>query len=293
MGDLNGPFAGSHAVSEGALTGKQLRSPLFRRLFQNAYCPVGITHELRCRAAAVIAPKEAVLTGCSAAVVYGLPLVEANDVTEFVLPEKTQFAAQRGMNIRRTRHGDIPSVPWRSIGLATPLRMALDILTNTRLHRSLPRVVGYLDTILRAGLVDSEELTRLVRSSHVNGIARARRALQLSDPRAESIPESELRVRLVMAGLVPEVQLSVHDAHGTFLGRLDLAFSDCKLAVEYDGAWHGEGDQPRLDQRRRSALEADGWEFVIVTRDHLYGDASALVATVQSALLRKRGGTFR
>jgi very-short-patch-repair endonuclease len=289
MGDLSGPFPGSHAVSEGVLTRKQLRSPLLRRLFQNSYCPAGIpvTHELRCRAAAVVAPKEAVLTGCSAAVIRGLPLVEAHEVVEFVIPEGVQFAAQRGMNIRRTRRGEIDSEPWQGIGLASAERMTLDILTNTRLHRSLPRVVGYLDAILRAGLVDRPALDSLVRSRQINGIVRARRALGLSDPRAESIPESELRVQLVIAGLAPEVQLNVYDEFGTFLGRLDLAFPEFKLAVEYDGEWHGQGDQPVRDQRRRAALEAAGWAFVIVTKDQLYGDPRALVATIQRALLYK------
>jgi very-short-patch-repair endonuclease len=278
-------------VSEGALTRQQLRSPLLHRLFQNAYSPVGIpvTHELRCRAAAVVAPKEAVLTGCSAAVVRGLPLVETDHAVEFVIPEEVRFVAQRGMNIRRTRRGEIESEPWQGIRLATPERMTLDLLTNTRLHRSLPRVVGHLDAILRAGLVDIEELTRFVRARHLNGIVRARRALQLADPRAESIPESELRVRLVIAGLAPEVQLNVYDDRGNFLGRLDLAFPHCKLAVEYDGEWHGEGDQPALDLRRRSAFRAAGWEFVVVTKEQLYGDPRAIVATIQAALLRKSG----
>jgi very-short-patch-repair endonuclease len=289
LGDLTGPFAGSHAVSEGALTRKELRSPLLHRLFQNAYSPVNIpvTHELRCRAAAVVAPKGAVLTGCSAAVVRGLPLVGTQAMVEFMVPEETQFEAQRGMNIRRTRRGRIDSEPWHGIGLATPERMTLDILTNVRLHRSFPRIVGYLDAILRAGLVDSCELARLFRSRHVNGIVRARRALSMADPRAESIPESELRVQLVGAGLTPEVQVTVYDDYGVFLGRLDLAFPELKLAVEYDGQWHGEGDQPGLDRRRRAAFEAAGWEFLIVTKDQLYGDPRSVTAAVREALSRR------
>ena len=42
LDDLNGPFAGSHAVSEGWLTRSQLRSPLFVQLFRNAYVPAGM-----------------------------------------------------------------------------------------------------------------------------------------------------------------------------------------------------------------------------------------------------------
>lgn len=291
---IEGPFAGSLAVGEGWLTKRQLRSGLFTRLFQNSYVPsaIPITHELRCRAVAAIAPAGAVITGLSAAAVRGFDLAGAHDPVEVLVPEDVQFAAQRGVHIRRTRRGTIDNEPWHGVGLATPMRMTLDILTNSKLHRSLPRTVGYLDVLLREGLVDRDALRTWLVSRHENGILRARQAAELSDGRAESIPESELRVLLVLDDVIPDVQLKVYDRSGRYLGRLDLAFGRYKLAVEYDGEWHKEQAQRRFDAERRARFRADGWEFVIVTKEQLYGDPRGTVRAVREALSRRSAGTW-
>jgi very-short-patch-repair endonuclease len=287
FGDINGPFLGSHAISEGLLTKNQLRSLLVRRLFQNVYLPTGYppTHEVRCKAAALVVPREAVLTGCSAAVIRGFQFVLDDDPVEFVVPEAARFVHQRGMHIRRSIRGDIESEPWREIGIATPLRMTMDILTNTRLHRSFPRVVGMLDALLHAGVIERDALGEYLERRHDNGIVRARKAFAFSDGRAESIPESEVRVWLRLGDIPTEPQLEIYQ-DGIFLGRLDLAIEEIKLAVEYDGAWHLEGDQPALDAARRAAIEAAGWEFIIVTKDDLLAPRR-MIARVRDALRRR------
>ncbi|UOZ08907.1 endonuclease domain-containing protein [Amycolatopsis sp. WQ 127309] len=283
--DFAEPFIGSHAVAEDALTLCDLRSPSFTRLFRNVYVAstTEVTHSMRCRAAALFAPSGAVLTGCSAAAVRGLELVGPQDLVEFVVPEKLKFNRQAGLHIRRTSRM-IDSEPWGDIQLATPLRLALDVTTNTKLHRSLPRTVGYLDAFLGSGLVNPAELRLYLLPRRDNGMVRARKAVALADARSESLPESELRVWLTVAGLKPEVQVDVVTGAGDFLGRLDLAFPARKLAVEYDGEWHLDGIQPRLDAQRRAAIEAEGWRFVIVTKADLYGDPKRVVATVRAAL---------
>jgi very-short-patch-repair endonuclease len=171
--------------------------------------------------------------------------------------------------------------------LASSARLVFDILTDTKLHRSLPRVVGYLDAVLRAGEIDAAALAAYLKGRRENGIVRARRALHLADRRSESIPESELRVWLTVAGLAPDLQVQVFDEQGAFVGRLDLAFSEKKLAVEYDGDWHRDGEQPRRDEARRAAIRRLGWRFVIVTKAELYGAPKAVVAAVRAELSRE------
>lgn len=290
--DINGPFRGSHALAAEWLTPRQLRSGLLVRLFRDVYLPRGmeVTHDLRCRAAALIAPAPAVLTGCSAATVTGIELAQPLDPVEFVVPERARFLAQRGLDVRRTEVRGNEASPWYGINIANPLRTTLDVLINTRLRSSLPRTVGLLDVLLRAGFVDPAKLAGALHNRHDNGIVRARQAFALADPRAESIPESEVRVWLTLAGLPPQVQLEVFSIAGWFLGRLDLAYKEVRLAVEYDGEWHGDGDQPARDARRRAALRAAGWEFIIVTKDLLYGDPRAMVAHVRAALRRRSAG---
>lgn len=288
--EFSGPFLGSHAVSEGDLTPAQLRSGLFNRLFQNVYVPIGIPqdHALRCKAAILVAPDGAVLTGCSAATVYGFPFALASDPVEFVVPEKQGFHSLCGLHLRRTRLLGEDFEPWRDGRIATPLRMTMDILTNTRLHRSFPRVVGLLDALLHAGFIDRDALEAYLRHRHDHGIVRARQAFALSDSRAESIPESEVRVWLRLHDIDAEPQVEVY-RDGIFLGRLDLAIRKAKLAVEYDGAWHLEGEQPRLDAHRRALIKAEGWEFIVITKEELYADPRAMIRRVREALNTRLG----
>ncbi len=286
--EFSGPFRGSHAVSEGDLTRTQLRSGLYNRLFQDVYAPAGIRqdHELRCKAAALVVPDGAVLTGCSAATVRGFPFALADDPVEFVVPEQKGFHGLSGARLRRTRLLGQDFEPWRDGLIATPLRMTMDILADTRLRRSFPRVVGLLDVLLRAEFVDRDVLDGYLRNRHDKGIVRAREALAHADGRAESIPESEVRVRLRLHGIEAEPQVEIYRG-AQFLGRLDLAIREAKLAIEYDGAWHLEGEQPRLDARRRALIEAEGWEFIVITKEELYADPRAMVHRVRAALARR------
>jgi very-short-patch-repair endonuclease len=56
---------------------------------------------------------------------------------------------------------------------------------------------------------------------------------------------------------------------GCLMGRADLAFPERRLAVEYDGVWHGAPLQVGQDRDRLNRLHAAGWEVVFVTAQHL------------------------
>ncbi len=282
--DLSGPFRGSEAVRLGVLTAAQLRGPAVRRLFQDVYVPAGIpdTHELRCAGAALALHPEAVITGRSAATLRGVPLARAKDPIELVVPEAVRVFRRTGLDIRRTERRDDESQPWGRIGLATPLRMGLDLL----LDRTLPDAVADLDAVLRAGLVDRAELRQMLSQRRDRGIVCARRAEELADPRAESPPESRMRVWLVLDGLCPEPQYWIEDSRGR-LARVDLAFPEQQVAVEYDGSWrNGELWALNRDRDRLNRVQAAGWEVVFVTAP-LLANPRRMVDTVRAALARR------
>jgi hypothetical protein len=106
--------------------------------------------------------------------------------------------------------------------------------------------------------------------------------LDLVDPRAESPPESRVRVALVLAGLSPVPQLDVHEG-GEWLGRVDLGFPEAKVAVEYEGAYHFEDGQIVRDDVRYARLQAAGWTVIRVSAADLR-DLSGVVARVSAAL---------
>ena len=290
LSELPDVFRGSEARKAGLITPGQLRGHAVRRLFQDVYtkADIEVTHELRCRGAALIVPEEAVLTGRSAATVLGIELAQPLDPVEFVVPEKFRFGPIVGIKVRRTEVLAEESKPWEGARIATADRIALDLLL-----RLSPRTRGWirrlrigvpdLDAFLRARLVSELRLRAMFAEKRLRGIRLARNALQLADHRAESLPESELRVVMVVAGFQPKPQYKVYKKR-KFLGRLDLAIQACLVAVEYDGRWHDTPEQRRLDRERRQRMEAEGWRFVIVTAEQLATDYGGILDRIRDAV---------
>lgn len=293
-------FRGSVARKHGYVTAAELRGPRYRRLFQDVYAParLPVTHELRCRGAALIVPNAAVLTGRSAATVLGVELAKPYDPVEIVVPEEHRFGPIKGISVRRTAVSPNESRPWNGMRIARPRRAALDLALrlSPRNHswiRRLRIAVPDLDAFIRSGLVSPEQLRRAWRRLRNRGIRLARAALSMVDPRAESLPESELRVVLNAGGFRPIPQYSVTKA-GREVARLDLVLEETKTAVEYDGRWHRKRRQIRHDKARRKRLMAEGWTFVVVTAEKLRGDYRTILDEVRQAQSqRDRSTSFR
>lgn len=234
-----------------------------RRLFQGVYSLAGVaqTHALYCIGAGLALPPSVVATGRSAATLRGVALARTEDPVEVLVPLETRVVRRSGLAVRRTVVQPDEWALWSGMRLATPQRMALDLL----LDRPLPDAVADLDAVLRARLVTLPEVHSMVERRCDCGIVLARRAVQLADPRAESRPESRVRVWLVLDGLHPEPQHWIEDSTGR-LARVDLAFIEQRVAVEYDGAWR-EGELWALnrDRERLNRVQAAGWEIVFVT----------------------------
>lgn len=283
--ELGRVFRGTDAIRDGVLTPEQLRGPKFQRLFRDVYALASttVTHSLRCEAAALVLPRDAVVTGRSAATVKGISLARTYDPVEVLAAPAARIGRRRqGLDVRRTEVDPGEQDKWQGIGLASPQRTALDLL----LDRELPEAVADLDAVIRAGHVDLATVRRLVDQRHDHGIVRARSAVELADPRAESRPESRMRVLLVLDGLEPVPQYWIYDGHRR-LARADLAFPDQRVAVEYEGAWHAEAWALNRDRERLNAVRDAGWDVVFVTA-LLLNDPPRMIAAVRSALARSR-----
>jgi hypothetical protein len=121
----------------------------------------------------------------------------------------------------------------------------------------------------------------------VRGIARVREAMASVRAGVESPRETDMRLLLTRAGLPePEINRRTYDARGRYLGKPDLRFRWCKVAVEY------EGDEHRRDRRRfrsdilrRERFADAGWRTVRCTGDDLHGRrALEFVARVERCL---------
>jgi len=105
--------------------------------------------------------------------------------------------------------------------------------------RHLPNAdgVALADSALRQGRVSYEQIAAVLERQGCWPYAeRGRRALPLVDPRRESWLESFSFVTLHQLGLpMPEPQVSLFDAQGRFVARVDGWLEDEALALESDG----------------------------------------------------------
>ena len=99
--------------------------------------------------------------------------------------------------------------------------------------------------------------------------------------------ESEARLAMIDGGLpIPELQYEVVDGNGQ-LRRLDFAWPDQRLAVEYDGVdWHSGADAMRRDRERASALLDVGWVVVAIVFDDVRHRSWDFVARINTQLRR-------
>lgn len=86
-------------------------------------------------------------------------------------------------------------------------------------------------------------------------------------------------------GLVAQHPVEVHGHRY----RLDLAYPDCMVAVEYDGeAFHSRPEQVQADRVRQARLERAGWRVIRITRHDLYSATSgSIVRRVRDATRRE------
>ncbi len=181
----------------------------------------------------------------------GLPLDLANATSG-------RFRHRDGVRMRRLLLTEEDIVETDLGHSMTALRTALDLaVRGTR-----PLDIARVDQVLRVGRVSVADLGALVdRSGGMRGIRTARANLAELDPRAESIPESVLRLELVRLGLPPPTpQLEVRAPDGRVIARLDLGWKEQRVGVEYDGEYHDADRQQRSrDRGRHNELRAVDW----------------------------------
>ena len=118
------------------------------------------------------------------------------------------------------------------------------------------------------------------------GAVKLREALAMLDGRAESPAESRLRVILIHAGITGfEPNFWVTFPRQRERARIDIAFPDRVLGLEYQGEYHHDADQWRRDMTRLSRLRAHGWTMVEVSKRDLE-DPRELAHRIQLLLAR-------
>jgi len=229
-----GPFKIVDALSLG-VTRRQLRGARYRRLGAGIYRWVGLQESpaTLLRAVARRLPDGAAFSGRTAAWLHGLDMPPCEPI-EVTIPEPTGAGRRAGAHVRRAALAADEIMERHGLPTTTALRTVVDLGGRDPLTEG----VVAADMALRAGLVSLDDLrAHIARHPGAKGIARLRRVVRLAEPTAESAMETRLRMLLVLARLPrPEVQVSLHDPRGRFLGRPDLLYRDRRVAIEYTAA---------------------------------------------------------
>jgi len=277
------PFRGSEAVAAGRLTPGVLRGPRFQRLFSDMYLSADVPADLRARARAaslLVAWRGGVVAGWAASELLAADCAPRDAPVDVLVDFNVR--AQPGLRVRRgaVRRGEVrerDGCPVTSF-----LRTAYDL---GRWAELVDAVVAVDALAARAGFAPDALLALRDRSPRAWGSGRLDRVVELADPAAESAMETRLRLLLVLGGLPPpSVQYPVVDAR-QLLGRVDLAYPDAEVGIEYDGDGHRETFS--ADRRRDVAMAAAGWTILRFTSADVFGTPSRTLGQVRSVLARR------
>jgi hypothetical protein len=244
----------------------------------------------RCRMFAVRLPPATFFSHSTAARLHGIPLPPRFErVTRLHVtvpsPARAPHAAGLLGHSRFVAPGDIV-VSADGIRLSSPARVFCEMGAVL----ALPDLVAVADHLIRraAPMCTVAELAeRLSVGDRLTRRKLLRQALTLTNPRSESRPETVLRLILLRCGWgEPESNYEVRGLDGRAM-RIDLAFPQHNLAIEYHGDYHRSPAQWRRDLARRSRLEALGWTVVELTADDLR-DSDELVARITAIAARAR-----
>lgn len=182
-----------------------------------------------------------------------------------------------------TRSVDLDAVD--GIPVTSAARTLLDLGAVCR-----PTVVEMaLDGALRRELVSIRELeatlSALARRGR-DGCGVLRGILADRSPHStipESEPETLLRRVLLDHGLPAPVPQYVVRHHRRFVARVDFAYPEERIAIEYDSYEHHTGKLALVrDSARRNQLVAIDWTVVTATMEDLRSGGDALSATIRS-----------
>jgi len=291
VGVLGGPFRGSEAVALGLLTRARLRGAGYLRVFPDVYLPAGGVDDLatRSRAAYLLVREQGgVLAGYSAAVLLGADCAPARAPAEVLVSGDAR--ARAGLRVTRGEVVDADITTASGVRITTGVRTAWD------LARRLPLVEGVVavDALARVTGFDPAALVaRRATQPGARGCRKLDDIVRLADPRAESPPETRLRVALVRAGLPsPAVQHRIVEEHGFVLARADLAYPDARLAIEYDGAVHFDRRRAERDRARDAELAQLGWETLRLVSEDVHCSLPQTVARIARLLALRAPGRY-
>lgn len=279
---LCGPFLASRAIADGLTTRARLNGPGWRRILADVYlgAEAPLDHLTRCQAALLIAPPGTVCGFTSALGLYCPELRPApGDPVELIVPRRTNVWPRPELRVHRMTLVEGDTEVCGGFPTTTPARTAFDLARS----EDLVEAVVWVDALLATRRTSIEEISQYM-ARGLPGTSRATKALELAAVRVESPMETRTRLLLVLNGLPrPEVQYEVY-TNGFFVARLDLAYPECRIGVEYDGDHHRQRRTFQNDAVRANELERAEWRILRFTVDDIQRHPERVLRQVRMLL---------
>ncbi|MEX2256153.1 MAG: hypothetical protein WEC34_12000 [Acidimicrobiia bacterium] len=221
----------------------------------------------------------------SAAALWGLA-GGSEDFVEITCPRWNR-ARHVGLVLHETKAFDnLDKTFVDRVPVTTPARTLLDLGAVCGTWT----VEAAADRAVRLRLTSVDELVRTLHRlgrSGRNGAGVLRRVLALRATtmgRAASEMETRLLQVLRRCGLPdPVLQLEIQ-MNGSFVARVDAAYPQWRVAIEYDSdQWHGSVEERQRDSSRRNRIFAAGWTPVTATFPDVKAGGAELVTAIRAA----------
>lgn len=258
---------------------------MFPDVYVDATCVV--TPELTVRAATLWAPPGAVIGGLGAALLHRERWYAPQEVgrtTDVYCAGAPRSAP--GVRIRRQPREFPPEhlVEQRGIPCTSAARTAVDV---GRWEDDDDETIAKIDAVCNRSKITVNSLVETIdQMSGLHGVNRIRSLLRWCDERADSPPETRLRLMLIRAGLpAPMLQLIILNEYGQKIATADLGYEKQKVAIFYDSHIHRDKSTWEFDAWANAQMAELGWERVRVT-GQMMRTPGTLIRQIGSAVMR-------
>ncbi|RJQ71651.1 DUF559 domain-containing protein [Pseudonocardiaceae bacterium YIM PH 21723] len=263
-----------------------VRSGRLRRVQRAVYLPSDRpdTPLVRARAAVLSSGvPRAVASHGTAAKVHGIELVQPGSAEDVLVDNAVRRNDRKLLRFHRRALGPGEAEVIGGVPVTTIPRTLADLAADE--ERLL--AVYALDSAIRGGLCTTDDVSVVLTNWRpAKSAIRVRLRLQESDGLAESPLETAGRLALRDAGLpLPTAQFQVWEQDGTLVARLDAAYPEQKIGIEFDGASvHDQVPALFRDRHRQNALGRLGWHVLRFTWWDVMRNPAAFVDAIHRTL---------